>query len=59
MRNKQVYPVRLHCGGLCMLGPGSGTVRRSGLVGVGVAFLKEVCHCGGGSVTFLLAIWYL
>ena len=31
-----------------MLGPGSGTIRRCGLVGVGVALLEEVCHCGGG-----------
>jgi len=36
------------CGGLKMLGPGTGTVRRCGLVGVGVALLEEVCHCGGG-----------
>jgi hypothetical protein len=35
------------CGGLNMLGPGSGTVRRCGLIGVGVALLEEVCHCGG------------
>ena len=35
------------CGGLNMLGPGSGTIRRCGLVGVGVALLEEVCHCGG------------
>jgi hypothetical protein len=34
------------CGGLNVLGPGSGTVRRCGLVGVGVALLEEVCHCG-------------
>jgi hypothetical protein len=32
-------------GGMNMLGPGSGTIRRCGLVGVGVALLKEVCHC--------------
>jgi len=25
----------------------SGTIRRCGQVGVGVALLKEVCHCGG------------
>ena len=37
-----------YCSGLNMLGPGSGTIRRFGLVGVGVALLKEVCHCGGG-----------
>ena len=27
---------------------GSGTIRRCGLVGVGVALLIDVCHCGGG-----------
>jgi hypothetical protein len=27
--------------------PGSGSIRRCGLVGVGVV-LEEVCHCGGG-----------
>jgi hypothetical protein len=33
------YPSTLvHCGGLNMLGPGSGTTRRSGLVG-------GECHC--------------
>jgi hypothetical protein len=30
-----------------MLGPGSGTLKRYGLVGVGVA-LVEMSHCGGG-----------
>jgi hypothetical protein len=35
------------CPGLNMLGPGSGTIRRCGL-GVGVALLEWVCHCGGG-----------
>ena len=35
-------------GGLNMLGPGSGTTRRFTLVGVGVALLEKVCHCGGG-----------
>ena len=34
-------------GGFNMHGPGSGTVRVCSLVGVGVALLKEVCHCGG------------
>jgi len=38
----------VECGGLNMLGPGSGTIRRSGLVGVGVALLEELCHFGGG-----------
>ena len=33
--------------GLNMLGPGSGTIRKCDLVGVGVALLEEVCHCVG------------
>ena len=33
-----------HCDGLYMLGPGNGTIRRCGLVGVGVALLEEVRH---------------
>jgi hypothetical protein len=36
------------CGGVNMLGPGCGTIRRYGLVGVGVALLEEVCPCGSG-----------
>ena len=36
----------VECGGLNMLGPGNGTVRRCGLVRVSVALLEEVCHCG-------------
>ena len=39
-------PVDAPCGGLNMLGPGSGTIRKCGLVGVGVALLEEVCHFG-------------
>ena len=27
---------------------GSGTIRRYGLVGVDVALLEELCHCGAG-----------
>ena len=34
------------CGGLDMLDPERGTIWRYGLVGVGVALLEEVCHCG-------------
>ena len=34
--------------GLYLLGPGSGTIFRCGLVGVGVALLEEECHCGHG-----------
>ena len=36
------------CGGLNMVGPGSGIIRRCGLFGESVALLKEVCYCGGG-----------
>jgi len=36
------------CGGLSMLGPGSGTIRRRDLVVIGVALLEEVSRCGGG-----------
>ena len=47
------------CGGLSRFGPHrlmglnawsmrKGTIRRYVLVGVGVAFLEEVCHCGSG-----------
>ena len=37
-----------------MLGPGSGTMRN---FEVGVALLKEVCHCGVGFETLLLTAW--
>lgn len=36
------------CDGLNMPGPGSGTVRRCGLVGVARTLLEEVCRGGGG-----------
>jgi hypothetical protein len=45
------------CDGLYMLGPGSVPVRRCGLVGVGVALLEWVCHCGRGLKTLTLAAW--
>ena len=37
-----------------MLGQGIGTIKRCGLVGVGVALLEEVCHCESGNDTLLL-----
>jgi hypothetical protein len=43
----QFLPVAL-CGGLNMLGPGRGAMRRCGLVEVGVALREEVCYFGGG-----------
>ena len=36
------------CGGLNMLVPRSGAIRRYGNVGVGVALLEDMCHCGDG-----------
>jgi hypothetical protein len=33
---------------MLMLGPGTGTIRRCDIVGVGVALLEEVCHCRDG-----------
>ena len=38
----------MECGRLNMLDPGNGTIRRCGLVEVGVTLLEEVCHLGGG-----------
>lgn len=42
------WPPNAHCSGLNMLGPRSGTVRRCGLVGIGMALIQKVCHCGSG-----------
>ena len=36
------------CDGLSMLSPGSGTIRRCGLVGVGVTLLEWVWPCWSG-----------
>ena len=38
----------MFCGGLNILGSGSGTTWKCGLVGVGMALMEEVSHCGGG-----------
>ena len=38
----------IECGALNMLGPESGTIRRYGFVGVGIALLEEVCYFRGG-----------
>ena len=45
------------CGGLNILGPESGTIWRYGLVGVGVALLEWVCHCGHGISALILVSW--
>jgi hypothetical protein len=47
MKMSQMCPLDI-CGGLNMVGPGSGIMRRYGLVGVCVALLEEVCYCGHG-----------
>jgi hypothetical protein len=36
------------CDGLNVLGPGSGTIKKCGLVGVDVTLLEEVCHWRDG-----------
>jgi hypothetical protein len=38
-------PQTLMCLNACHIG--HGTIRSCGLMGVGVALLEEVCHCGG------------
>jgi hypothetical protein len=43
--------VKSTCYGLSMLGPGSGTIRRPGLVGVGVALFEWAWPCWSGCVT--------
>ena len=53
MTKKQVG----ECDGLNMLGPGSSTIRRCSLVGVGVVLLEEVCPVGMGNETVFLAAW--
>lgn len=35
-----------HCSSLNMIGPGTDTIGGYGLVGVGVALFKEMCHFG-------------
>ena len=40
-----------------MLEPGSGTIRRCGLVGVGVALWSRCVTVGMGFKTFILAGW--
>ena len=45
--------------GLYMLSSGSGTIRRYGLVGVGMALLEWVYYCGCGLTTLILAAWKL
>jgi hypothetical protein len=45
------------CDGLYILGPGSGTIGRCGLVGMGVTWLEWVCHCGYGYKILTLVAW--
>jgi hypothetical protein len=46
-----------HCDGLSILGPGSGTIWRCGLVGIGVTWLEWVCHCWCGHKILTLVAW--
>jgi hypothetical protein len=45
------------CNGLYILEPGSGTIWRCGLVGIGVTWLEWVCHCGCGYKILTLVAW--
>jgi hypothetical protein len=47
------------CGGLNMLGPRSGTIRRCGLVRVGVALIGGSVIMGVGFKILILAAWNL
>jgi hypothetical protein len=46
-----------NCDGLYILGPGSGTILRCGLVGISVTWLEWVCHCGCGYKILTLVAW--
>ena len=39
-------PIDLMCLNACPIG--SGTIRRCDPIGVGVIYLEDMCHCGGG-----------
>jgi hypothetical protein len=55
---EQVYGGQgVECDGLYIRGPGSGTIWRYGLVGMGVTWLEWVCHCGYGLKTLTLVAW--
>ena len=43
-----LYPSVEPSDSLNVPGSGSGTIRKCGLVRVGVVLLEEVCHCGRG-----------
>ena len=45
------------CHGLYILGPGGGTISRCRLVGIGVTWLEQVCHCGCELKTLTLVAW--
>ena len=47
----------VECDGLYMLGPGSGTIRRSSPVGVGWPYWSRHVTVGVGFKTLILAAW--
>ena len=47
----------VECDVLYILGPGSGTIGRCGLVGIGVTWLEWVCHSGCGYKILTLVAW--
>ena len=54
INKKKIYT---QCDGLYILEPGSGTIWRCGLVGIGVTWLEWVYHCGCGHKLLTLAAW--
>ena len=54
---KEPKKLLVYCDGLYILGPGSGTTSRFGLVGIGVTWLEWVCHCGCGYKVLSLVAW--
>ena len=57
LKSTELHAVKDHCDGLYILGPGSGTIWRCGLVGIGVTWLEWVCYCGCGHKILTLVAW--
>ena len=57
LKSTELHAVKDHCDGLYILGPGSVTIWRCGLVGIGVTWLEWVCHCGCEYKILTLVAW--
>jgi hypothetical protein len=56
-QNVRYTYIHTYYDGLYILGPGSGTIWRCGLVGIDVTWLEQVCHYGCGLKTLTLVAW--